>query len=196
MSFPKLLHNGSFCRVHDWQTLHFLFRPTLFNILPWVRLQCLQMFTCLVPCCWIWPRYSENRKSSDLLHKYNIPVHQNSSLNNPSSLLSCFLCLPHNRRGKKLLQALALREPLGFGSVTIPTLAFSHFVYNQTILFLLVLNAVNRYTFPSPHTCQKHRNFLKGKVLIELQDSQLSVLQEKEAYNDWFIMFDFRFGKF
>ena len=33
------------------------------------------------------------------------------------------------------------------------------------------------------------------KVAIGLQHSQLSVLQDKEACNDWFFMIDFRFGK-
>ena len=77
---------------------------------------------------------------------------------------------------------------------TSPTPASSHFVHNHTIFFPLVLNTMNLYPFWSPHTCQCHKSL--WKVVIELQHSQLSVLQDKEAYHDWFsFFFVFRFGK-
>ena len=62
--------------------------------------------------------------------------------------------------------------------VTIPTLVCSHFVCTHSNLFLLLLNTVNRYSFPS-HTCQ-YRKIL-WKKSIDLQHSQLSVLHDQEA---------------
>ena len=73
--------------------------------------------------------------------------------------------------------------------VSFPFFAFSHFKYNHTSLFLILLKTVNRYPFPFHNTCQYH------KVVIELKHSQLSVLQDEEAHNGWSFMSDFRFGK-
>ena len=46
--------------------------------------------------------------------------------------------------------------------LTIPNLSLSHFVDDHTILFLRALKTVNQYSFPSLHTCQYHKKFVKG----------------------------------
>ena len=56
-----------------------------------------------------------------------------------------------------------------------------------------MLNTVTRYLFPSPHTFQHHK--VCEKSVTELEHSQLSVLQDKEAHNDWFSIFNSRSGK-
>ena len=44
-----------------------------------------------------------------LLHRHNISVHLNSSLNRPGSLLLCCLCFTQHVRGKKLATASAVK---------------------------------------------------------------------------------------
>ena len=89
------------------------------------------------------------------------------------------------RPRRKLLQASVVEEYLYFRGVTIPTFTNSHFFYKQIIFFLLVLKTVNRFPFQPFHSCQ-YRNLFKLKVALELQQSQLSVVKDKEAYNYWF----------
>ena len=101
------------------------------------------------------------------------------------------LCVKHNTfEERSCCKRLQWSNHYSFCFVTIPNPVSSQFVYNSTSIFGLMLNTVSRYPFPSPHTCQ-YRNRCY-KIVLDLQHSQLSVLQLREAYNECFFMFDFR----
>ena len=57
-----------------------------------------------------------------------------------------------------------------------------------------MLKTVSHYIHFHLHILVNMANFC-GEVLLELQHSQLSVLQYEEAYKDWFFNIDFRFVK-
>ena len=94
--------------------------------------------------------------------------------------------------GKKLLQAPEMNESLqSLVSNNLDTCLSPSYAITQSFSFGA---EYNWYPFASIHACQ-YRRFLKNEVVLELQHSQLSLLQDKEANNDCFIMFGSIFSK-
>ena len=81
-----------------------------------------------------------------------------------------------------MLQVPAVKESSQFLLRNSSQYCLCHFVYYSTILFPIVLSTVNRVYSIHLHLL-RHVSITKfcEKVVIELQHSQLSVLQDKEA---------------
>ena len=161
----------------------------------WIFLHCLELFVCLVPCCWIWICCLESRTSSMSCYT-NKTFHSIEILHWKirALFLSCFfLCLAQHKRGEKMLQASAVNE-----SIVLPRTT------SHCCLFWLRVQAWNFFSASGKY-CESvsicvswyfslsPKFDLKKEVVIDLQHSQLSVLQDTEAYNDWFLKFYSRF---
>ena len=68
-----------------------------------------------------------------------------------------FFVFTTTRPPKKSCKRLQWKNHYNLCCITIRSLAFSHFVYNHALLFLLVLNRVYWCPFLSTHTCQNHK---------------------------------------
>ena len=77
-----------------------------------------------------------------------------NSLLGQSRLSSIKFCVFSTAPGwKPMRQTSAVNKTISLHYVAFRNLACFHFLFNHTVLFLLVLNTVNRYPFPSAHTC-------------------------------------------
>ena len=119
-------------------------------------------------------------------------MHRNSSLNNPVSLLSCFLCIAQDVGENKLHQTSARIE-----SLQSLVRNSSHFFSSVRIQSYISFSACATFKQSVSVSISPYLSVWQNfeKKVIELQHFQISVLQDKEVYNGWFLLFNTRFGK-
>ena len=105
-----------------------------------------------------------------------------------------FFCLAQHARGTKLPPASAVNESLqSLLQKTSHSSVFSLRIQSYKSFSAHAKNSESVSVFISIYLMAS-QTFVK-KVVLELQRSQFSVLQKKEAYNDWFFMFNCRIGE-
>ena len=117
------------------------------------------------------------------MHKHNISKQWNSSLKRPGFRLSCFLCFVQQVREKKLVVALAVESFLQYS------------VLNNSHSTLDSLQ-MQSYNFLSDRPKDSQCPFLTltfvdvteslKKVVVKLQQSKFSALENEEHNDDWF----------
>ena len=162
--------------------------------MPWFRLHCFQVVSRLVLCCSIQLCRLESCNGSKFCcTKTTILCMKNLPRTNQSILYLGIFVFSSKRPGQKLLQARAVKESLQCLLRNNYNNCLFHRVHSF-ICFSAFAEHAELVSFPASSTCQ-YRKIIWKKGVIELQQTQISVLQDKEACREWFFQFNLRFSQ-
>ena len=122
-------------------------------------------------------------------------MHRDSCINNSGSLLSSFLSLAQNVRGKKLLEASAVNKSLQ--SLLRDNSHFCFFSFSRKQSYNS-FSATTKYSESESLLLSSYLSVSQTffeKVVTELQHSQFNLLHDEKDYNGWFFTFNLIFGK-
>ena len=163
--------------------VYFLFPQKSSDNSPWDHLHCVQMFVCLVLCCWIFFSWSKSGKGVCFTIKAQPFSATRLLFGQSRHLLSRFLCFGQHVRGNTLWQASALKVS---SQSLLRTNSHSCLLFiSETFVYIFLCYWwAERVCIPFHLFVFVFLVKFREEVLMERQDSQFIILRDKDTDND------------
>ena len=126
-----------------------------------------------------------------MLHKHNISLHRKFALNNSSSLLSTVFVFSTARAAERIAATVCS----GRINTVFFTLLFRILFFPLRIQARSALSASVKSIQSASISFSSYLSVSEFVLCGWFPKFSIRVLQDKEAYNGWFLMFDFTFGQ-